>query len=172
MAQGQRYFWITNTQQLTELQRRLHRAGGPQLRDNLNRRIRHAAQPVHRDLQSAARNLRIRGRGSKDSRRRPKTDGPPLRATIAESIRLSVTSSGGARLWSDASRLPPGWRSMPKNTNDGHWRHPTFGNKGRGGWADQYATKNWWFNTIRPHMPRLRTEVARILDDVKRRLGG
>ncbi|MER5912316.1 hypothetical protein ABT124_17930 [Streptomyces sp. NPDC001982] len=172
MAQGQRYFWITNTQQLSALQRRLHEAGGPQLRDNLNRRIRHAAEPIHRDLQQAARNLRVWGPGSKGGRIRPKTDGPPLRATIAGSIRLSVTSSGGARLWSDPGRMPPGWRSMPKNTNDGKWRHPTFGNKHKGGWVNQFATKDWWFKTIRPHMPRLRSEVERILKDVERRLDG
>lgn len=169
---GQRSFWITNTQQLAELQRRLHRAGGPQLRSNLNRRIRHAAQPIHRDLQQTARTLRIWGPGSKSGRKRPKLSGPPLRATIAGSIRLSVTSGGGAKLWSDPGRLPPGWRTMPKNTNDGHWRHPTFGNKHRGGWVSQFATPNWWFKTIRPHMPRLRSEVEHILKDVERRLGG
>lgn len=166
----QRSFWIANTQQLTSLQRRLLRAGRGDLRDNLNRRIRHAAQPIHRDLQQAARTLRVWGPGSKDGRHRPKTDGPPLRETIAGAIRLSVTTGGGTKLWVDNSRLPAGWRSMPKNTNDGKWRHPVFGNRRK--WVYQYARKDWWFDTIRPHMPRLRAEVERVMQDVERRLGG
>lgn len=170
---AQRDFWITNTGTLTALQRRLLNAGRGDLRDNLNRRIRHAATPMHRDLQSKARTLRIWGPGSRKgpSRARPRS-GPPLRATIAAAIRLSVTTGGGTKLWVDKSRLPPDWRTMPKNTNKGHWRHPTFGNKHKGGWVDQWAEANWWWNTIRPHHPRLNREVARIMNDIERRLTG
>lgn len=170
---AQRDFWITNTNQLAELQRRLMRAGRGDLRDSLNRRIRHAATPMHRDLQGKARTLRIWGSGSRSGRSRPRVrNGPPLRATIAAAIRLSVTTGGGTKLWVDKSRLPPDWRTMPQNLNDGSWRHPTFGNKHRGGWVYQYAEANWWWSTISPHQPRLNREVARIKDDIERRLGG
>jgi hypothetical protein len=168
---AQRDFWVTNTGQLSSLQRRLLAAGRGDLRDSLNRRIRHAATPIHRDLQQTARTMRIWGPGRRDGRTRATArDGPPLRATMAASIRLSVTTGGGTKLWVDKSRLPPDWRTMPKNTNDGRWRHPVFGNRRR--WAYQYAEANWWWDTVRPHMPRLRSEVERVMNDVERRLGG
>ncbi|MEU7400708.1 hypothetical protein [Streptomyces sp. NPDC044948] len=168
---AQRDFWITNTRDLTALQRKLRRAGDGTLKNNLNRRIRHAATPMHRDLQRKMRTLRVWGPGSRSGGgRRSGRSGPPLRATIAAAIRLSVTTGGGAKLWVDKSRLPADWQTMPKNLDAGSWRHPTFGNKSRGGWVDQYAEANWWWNTIRPHMPRLKRDVERILNDVERRL--
>ncbi|MFD4258241.1 hypothetical protein ACFWR9_11570 [Streptomyces sp. NPDC058534] len=170
---AQRDFWITNTGDLATLQRRLRQAGDGTLKNNLNRRIRHAATPIHRDLQRTMRTLRVWGPGSRAGRAsRPGRSGPPLRATIAAAIRLSVTTGSGAKLWVDKGQLPADWQTMPKNLDKGHWRHPTFGNKSRGGWADQYSEANWWWNTIRPHMPRLRRDVERILNDVERRLGG
>ncbi|MGW6295172.1 hypothetical protein [Streptomyces sp. NPDC055058] len=170
---AQRDFWVTNTGQLSRLQRRLLAAGRGDLRDNLNRRIRHAATPTHRDLQNAARTLRIWGPGSRSGRSgRARRDGPPLRATIAAAIRLSVTTGGGSKLWIDKSRLPADWRTMPKNLNEGRWRHPTFGNKSRGGWVNQYSTPNWWWNTIRPRMPRMKADVERIRADIQRRVAG
>ncbi|MFJ1808547.1 MULTISPECIES: hypothetical protein [unclassified Streptomyces] len=162
---------ITNTGSLLELSRRLRAAGGENIRSSLHRRIRRAAEPLRDDLQSSIRGLEIRSRG----RGRGKRGGPspttrPLRATIADAIRISIRagSSPGARVWVDKGRLPPDLRNMPKVLNDGRVRHPVFGNRRR--WTEQTATPLWWDNTVRRHTPRMEREVARVLDDVRRRL--
>ena len=52
--------------------------------------------------------------------------------------------------------------------NEGRLRHPVFGNKRR--WAQQNTTPLWWDKTVRKHTPRITSEVARVLDDVRRRI--
>jgi hypothetical protein len=162
---------ITNTGSLLELQRRLRAAGHENLRASMQRRLRRAAEPLHGDLQSAIRGLNISSQGrSAGKRGGPSPTTRPLRATIAEAIRISVrtTSNPGARVWVDKSRLPPDLRNMPDVINTGRIRHPVFGNKRR--WAQQNATPLWWDKTVRRHMPRMEREAARILDDVRDRL--
>lgn len=162
---------ILNTGQLLELQRRLRAAGDESLRASMQRRIRRAAEPVRDDLQSTVRSLPIRGQGGA-GRSGPSPTTRPLRATIADAIRISVrTTAGGAgaRVWIDRAALPPDMRAMPNRLDEGRWRHPVYGNRRR--WAAQYASP-WWSVTIRRHEPRMRAEVARVLDDVERRLGG
>lgn len=162
---------ITNTGSLLELQRRLRAAGHENLRASMQRRLRRAAEPLQDGLQSAIRGLDIssQGRGpGKRGGRSPTTR--PLRATIAEAIRISVrtTANPGARVWVDKGRLPPDLRNMPDVINTGRIRHPVFGNKRR--WAQQNAAPLWWDNTVRQHMPRMQREAERILDDVRDRL--
>lgn len=169
MAAGS--FYVTGSGQLTALQRRLNAVGRTDWRENLNRRIRHAAQPVKDDLVRTMLGLPIHGQGGRGGGG-PSPNTRPLRVTLAAAIRLSVPTGGGTRIWIDKGRLPPDLRTMPRNLNSGHWRHPTFGNKRRGGWADQYSKAGWWDATIRPHTPRMTAQVARVLNDVERRLGG
>ncbi|KUH38383.1 MULTISPECIES: hypothetical protein [Streptomyces] len=168
MAQSVR---ITGTGQLLELSRRLRAAGGPRLRANMTRRIRRAAEPLRADLQQTIRTLPIqapprragsRGGSSPTSR--------PLRATIADAIRISVRTGGnpGARVWVDKGALPPDLRNMPTVINSGRIRHPVFGNRRR--WVTQTASPLWWDRTVRTHMPRMTAEVARIVDDVRNQI--
>lgn len=162
---------ILNTGSLLELSRRLRAAGGENIRQSMHRRIRRAAEPLKDDLQSTMRGLDIRSRGRAQGKRGgPSPTTRPLRATLADAIRISVRtgSSPGARVWVDKGRLPPDLRNMPKALNDGRVRHPVFGNRRR--WAEQNATPLWWDNTVRRHTPRMEREVARVLDDVRRRL--
>jgi hypothetical protein len=163
---------ILGTGQLLELSRRLKAAGGPRLKANMQRRIRHAAEPLKDDLQRTIRTLPIRSDGRKAGKRGgPSPTTRPLRATIAQAIRISVRTSGnpGARVWVDKGRLPPDLRNMAKVLNEGpppgRVRHPVFGNKKR--WASQRVPPFWWDKTVRAHTPRMQREVARILDDVK-----
>jgi hypothetical protein len=166
---------ITGTGQLLDLQRRLRRAAGPEVAAAMQRRIRRAAEPVQRDLQATVRALPIRGQGTGSGPRRDRrADGRAhrvagLRETIARAIRISVRTTGnpGARLWIDRSRIPPDQRSLPERLDEGRWRHPVFGNRRR--WVTQYAAP-WWGVTIRRHETRMRAAVARVLDDVERRL--
>lgn len=162
---------ILNTGSLLELSRRLRAAGGENIRQSMHRRIRRAAEPLRDDLQNTIRTLDIRSQGrSAGKRGGPSPTTRPLRATIAEAIRISVRTgaSPGARIWVDKGRLPPDLRNMPTVINTGRIRHPVFGNRRR--WAQQSATPLWWDSTVRRHTPRMEREVARVLDDVRRRL--
>lgn len=163
---------ISGTGQLLELSRRLRAASGAPVQRNLARRIRRAAEPMHNDLQSTMRGMPMRsqGRTTRPGGRSPTSR--PLRATLAEAIRLSVrtSSSPGARVWIDRSRLPSDLKFMPDAMNDpsGRVRHPVFGNRRR--WVNQWVTPLWWDKTVQRHTPRMRAEVARVLDDVRREL--
>lgn len=160
---------ITGTGQLIDLSRRLRAAGGSRLRSNFARRIRRAAEPMHADLQSAIRSVNIsspgRGQGKRGG---PSPTTRPLRATIAEAIRISVRTGAnpGARVWVDKSLLPSDLRNMASVINDGRIRHPVFGNRRR--WVTQTAPPLWWDKTVRAHTPRMRAEVERVLGDVRR----
>ncbi|MEV0183808.1 hypothetical protein AB0I54_31670 [Streptomyces sp. NPDC050625] len=163
---------ITGTGQLLELQKRLRRAGHENIRQSMQRRIRRAAEPLRDDLQDSIRHLDIssQGRGA-GKRGGPSPTTRPLRASIAEAIRISVRNTGnpGARIWVDKGLLPP---DIPMGVldrlNEGRLRHPVFGNKRR--WAQQNATPLWWDRPIRDHQERMAREVERVIDDVIRRL--
>ncbi|MFE6482395.1 hypothetical protein ACFVGN_05570 [Streptomyces sp. NPDC057757] len=162
---------LLNTGSLLELQRRLRAAGGENIRASMQRRIRRSAEPLRDDLQETIRNLVITSQGRSSGKRGgPSPTTRPLRATIADAIRISVRTSGspGARIWIDRARLPDDMKQMPGAINTGRIRHPVFGNRRR--WTQQNATPLWWDNTVRSHRPRMESEVARVLDDIRRRL--
>ncbi|MEV6803137.1 hypothetical protein [Streptomyces sp. NPDC051132] len=163
---------ILNTGSLLELQRRLRAAGGENIRASMQRRIRRAAEPLRDDLQDAVRGLAITSQGRAAGRRGgPSPTTRPLRASIASAIRISVRTTGtpGARVWLDRSLLPPDIPpGLVNRLNEGRVRHPVFGNRRR--WAQQNATPLWWDKTVRQHTPRMEREVARVLDDVRRKL--
>lgn len=162
------YVRVTNTGQLLDLQRRLRAAGNENLRRSMQRRVRRAAEPLRDDLKSTVRALPIRGKGG--SRSGPSPTTRPLRAAIAESIRISVRTTGGgagARIWIDRSALPSDFPNAAEVTNAPHWRHPVFGN--RHAWATSYS-KPWWAPTVQKHGPRMLAEVRRCLNDVKNAL--
>ncbi|MFC7892681.1 hypothetical protein [Streptomyces sp. NPDC057381] len=163
---------ILGTGQLIQLSRRMRRAGGPRLRQNFSRRIRRAAEPLHKDLQQAIRRQPLVSEGRKAGKRGgPSPTTRPLRATLAQGIRISVRSgsSPGARIWIDKSRLPDDVKNMPWVINDGRVRHPVFGNRKR--WATQWARPSgWWTKTITNGTPRMSAEVNRVLGDVRRDL--
>lgn len=166
---------ILGTGQLLQIQRQLRRAGQENIRASMQRRIRRAAEPLRDEIQGVIRNLAItsqaRGTGKRGG---PSPTTRPLRTSIAEAVRISVrTTSGsaGARVWIDKNLLP---RDIPMGVvnrlNEGRLRHPVFGNRRR--WVQQSTAPLWWDRTVRGHLPRMEREVARVLDDVQRRLGG
>ncbi|WP_326808179.1 hypothetical protein OHB04_22840 [Streptomyces sp. NBC_01775] len=162
---------MLGTGQLLEMQRRLRAAGNESLRASMQRRVRRAAEPLKSDLQSAIRHVPISSPGRSTRRGGPSPTTRPLRATLAEALRISVrTSAGsaGARVWVDKVLLPPDLRNMPDTINSGRIRHPVYGNRRR--WVTQTAPPLWWDRAVRNHTPRMIREVARVLDDVRRRL--
>lgn len=164
---------ILGTGQLLVLSRRLRSTAGAPVQRNLTRRIRRAAEPLRDDLQSTIRGLPMRSQGrASGSRGGPSPTTRPLRATIASAIRISVRTSSnpGARVWVDKGLLPRDLKGMPQAMNDpsGRIRHPVYGNRRR--WANQFVPPLWWDKTVQRHTPRMRAEVARVLDDVQRQL--
>ncbi|MGW3410242.1 hypothetical protein [Streptomyces sp. NPDC000888] len=163
---------VIGTGQLLELQAKLRRAGHENLRASMQRRIRRAAEPLKSDLQGAIRGLTITSTGRKAGKRGgPSPTTRPLRASIAQAIRISVRTTGnpGARVWIDRSALPPDiTNGVLARLDEGRLRHPTFGNRRR--WGQQNATAGWWTKTLRAHQPRITREVERVMDDVRRHL--
>ncbi|MYU24763.1 hypothetical protein [Streptomyces sp. SID8352] len=163
---------ILGTGQLLNLSRRMRTAGGPRLRQNFSRRVRRAAEPLHRDLQRALRTQSLASEGRKAGKRGgPSPTTRPLRSTLAGAVRISVRSGAapGARIWIDKGRLPPDLRNMPWVIDQGRVRHPVFGNRRR--WATQWARPaGWWTKTVQTGTPRMRAEIERVLGDVRRDL--
>lgn len=167
---------ILGTGQLLTLARRLRSVSGAGVQQNFQRRIRRAAEPLHRDLRDTMRNMPISGSGrgaGSHSGRSPTTR--PLRATIAAAIRITVRTSSNpsATVYVDKGLLPRDLKNMPGAINDapgGRIRHPVYGNRHR--WATTYVTPLWWSDTVRRHESRMRAEVERITEDVRRQLGG
>lgn len=163
---------ILGTGQLLTLSRRLRAAGGTRLQRNLSRRIRRAAEPLHRNLQSTVRTLPMRSQGRGAGKRGgPSPTTRPFRASIAAAIRISVRtgSNPGARVFLDKGLLPPDIPVGAVNQlNEGRLRHPVFGNRRR--WASQYTPSMWWDKAVRSHTPRMTSEVARVIDDVRRQI--
>jgi len=162
---------VIGTGQLLELSARLRRAGHENIRSSLQRRTRRAAEPLRNDLQDTIRRLDIRSKGRVAGKRGgPSPTTRPMRATIAEAVRISVRTTGdpGARVWVDKGRLPTDLRRMPDVINSGRIRHPVFGNRRR--WAEQSANPGWWDKTVRAHTDRITREVERVADDVRRHL--
>ncbi|MEU3836508.1 hypothetical protein ACFCXC_18385 [Streptomyces microflavus] len=165
-------FQIIGTGQLLELQRRLRAAGHENIRSSMQRRVRRAAEPLRNDLQNTVRTLPMRSQGRASGKRGgPSPTKRPFRTSIARAIRISVRTGGspGARVFLDKGLLPP---DIPVGAvtqmNNGRLRHPVFGNRRR--WTNQYTPSLWWDKTVRQHTPRMTAEVARVVDDVRRRI--
>ncbi|MFJ7523900.1 hypothetical protein ACIQ1S_03145 [Streptomyces griseus] len=163
---------ITGTGQLLTLSRQLRAAAGPPVQRNFSRRIRRAAEPLHRDMQATIRSLPLAADGRRaGSRGGPSPTSRPFRAALAEAVRISVRASSnpGARVFVDKGRLPRDISvGVLYQLNDGRLRHPVFGNRRR--WTNQRTPAMWWERTVREHTPRMTAEVARVLDDVARHI--
>lgn len=168
---------ILGTGQLVTLSRRLRAAGGPRLRQNMARRIRRAAEPLHSDLQGDVRTMRLQSEGRKRNRRGQMGRGGsspttrPFRGMLAGGVRISVRqgASPGARVWVDRSRIEPKARNVLHQINQtGRLRHPVFGNRKR--WANQRGPAGFWTRRVQAGTPRMRAEVERVLADVRRSL--
>lgn len=144
---------------LKALSRRLHRAAAGGLQGELNREIRATARPVTRAVKAAARAL---------------PDGPPpkstgLRRAIARST-LQVAIPLGARVWVDPSLMPPNQRNLPYRTNDGHWRHPLFGNRRH--WYGQTSRAAWFDTTVAGWEPEFTAACERAMEKIAAQIAG
>lgn len=167
---------VTAGPEFAAVAKRLKDEGAKALQKSMNKRIKAAADPVLKDLQKAVRNVTVRSARGGGSRARTAFSGTPaaarkrgggLRETTARAIQLKIQGSGqsvGVKIRIDGTKLPPDQRGLPKLL-DGQrpWRHPVWGNTAV--WVTQQG-EPWWTPTIERAMPALRTELAKIIDDV------
>lgn len=98
--------------------------------------------------------------------------GAGLRDTVARSLRLVVkTGSRTAlvRIEVDASKMPEDQRTLPRHLDSAKgWRHPVFGHKP---WVAQKG-RPWFAVTIRKHLPAVRANVIKAMDDIAKKIEG
>jgi hypothetical protein len=109
---------------------------------------------------------RLRGRNV-----RKRKGGYGLRASTAHAIKSKVNYTGrklGARVYVDASGLPPSQRKLPRHLdNPRGWRHPVYGNRAK--WVRQVG-EPYFSKPIERHREQTRREVKSDVDEVMRTL--
>ena len=167
---------VTPGPEFAAIAKRLKDEGAKEIQKAMNKRIRAAADPLLKDLRKAVRAVQVKGsRGGGSAARgyhagsgkAARKRGGGLRETVAGAIQLKIQTSGnsvGIKIRVDGTKLPDDQRGLAKLL-DGQrpWRHPVFGNTSV--WVAQQG-QPWWTPTIEAAMPGLRTEIAKILDDV------
>jgi hypothetical protein len=154
-----------------------------QLQADLNKAIRAAASPLVRDLQGAARGIKVQGQGrgySRYGRRNAKLTktgkirkgtNAGLRDTIAKNIQTDINKSAnaaGVRIIL-ARRTPDDVANLARKMNKGQWRHPLFGNRKRW-YTSTVSDPGWWDDTAKAGLPKAQQNVRRVLDAYTRRL--
>lgn len=124
-------------------------------------RVKVRAQPSHTGNQRSGISKVERPRG--------------LRDATARGVQMKVNLSGrqvGVRLRVDTRHFPRGSRNLPKYLEGmpgfERWRSPNWG-------RDQWKTQHphpYFFDTIRPHVPRVQAAVLREFDKLARELAG
>lgn len=150
----------TGADQLRVMARRIRQVGDPrQVRKDLTKGLKDGAKPAADRVKAAAMALPARpGRGTGLRRRMAAATSVQVRTggrDPAVAVRISR-----ARMGAQAA--------LPKVTNEGHWRHPVFGNRGR--WVVQRSQPGWFDNAARSGAPAVRTELQKVLDDMERKL--
>lgn len=154
------------------------RTASDELRKNLRRQMRDAADPVVGAVREAIQASPSRHDGT-------------LRGEAAKTVSASVSVSGSQvtlAITSRGSLMPEGKGNLPAYLNDDkRWKHPVFGRAiaeieaqvagrghGRGWtWVRQSSRAAGWFDrTISDRAPDLRRAVEAAMDETARKLGG
>lgn len=122
-------------------------------------RVKVRSQPSHTGHQRSKKAVEERPRG--------------LRDAIARGVQMKVNLSGrqiGVRLRVDPRHFPDGQRELPKRLEGiiPNWRAKTYGHEP---WHAMQA-RPYFFDTIRPHVPRVQAAVLREFDQLARELAG
>lgn len=114
---------------------------GKRLRKELRDSMRDVLTKPRDEARAAIRAMPSRGHA-----------GVPLRSTVAKKTVIEIRLAGrttGVRLVSRKTPDLRGFKSAPRWTNRGTWRHPVFGN--RNNWATQKGPRNWFDGTVLSH---------------------
>lgn len=144
-------------------------ANGKDLRRDLLRGLRAAAQPAAIAVKTAILSMPSAGAHSGDG------DSRSLRAAIAAGIKVHVKLSGkakhiGVTIAAHSRGMPREFRRAPKYLNRRRpWRHPVFGN--RENWVSQVSRRPGWFDgTLKAYRPAVARAADEALDNVARRI--
>lgn len=169
---------VSGQAELKALAARLKAAGDKGLRSELRKAIKKATGPAVRDVQQAARTMKVTGArgGGKKARRlhytgkRAAKGGHGLRATIARATRAEIKPGGDARVTirTYARYLPMDQRKLPRYLDRPKgWRHPVFGD--RADWVTQYG-EPWFASTLIRHGPAVRREILAAMKTVAEKI--
>lgn len=99
--------------------------------------------------------------------------GAQLRAAIAKKTTIEVKLAGsrtGVRLLTKKTPDVRGFKSAPRWTNRGTWRHMVFGNPER--WVSQTGERDWFDGVARRHAADIRRTVEDTVKAMRDRLAG
>lgn len=157
---------------LNRLGRDLKAAGRKDLQKEALKRMRRKVEPIRPEIQRAVRatpggteHLRSKKARSERPRR--------LRDATARGVQVKASLSGkyaGVRLRVDPRHFPEGEKHLPKYLDGAlpRWRSPNWG---RDQWKQQ-RPHPYFFVTIRPHIPAVQAEVAKIIKETMDEIGG
>lgn len=97
--------------------------------------------------------------------------GTSLRSTVAKNTVIAIRLSGRGEQVRLITRKTPdlrGFKSAPRWTNRGSWRHPIYGNRNR--WVTQKGPKNWFDGTVLKHGNEYRRAVMDAVVHMRDRL--
>ena len=157
---------------LNRLGRDLKKAGRKDLQKEALKRMRRRVEPIRPEIQRA---VRATPGGTDDLRSKKARSERPrrLRDATARGVQVKASLSGkyaGVRLRVDPRHFPDGQKNLSKYLEGTipRWRSPMWG---RDQWKQQQA-RPYFFVTIRPHIPAVQADVAKVIKETMDELGG
>lgn len=180
---------IRGTAEFRRVAARLKAAGNGELRRELGKNMRAAAEPVVQAMRSAVMatsSAGVRGGGGQQRReftvgrarssseriRRRAAAGRGLRASVGRTLKTRVSTGGRSakvEIRSQMKLMPPNQRKLPRHMNTGKWRHPVMGN--RDVWVSQTTAPPGWFD--RPANKggrKIRDTAVDVVNDINRKI--
>lgn len=155
-----------SSRDLERLAKDLRKAGRKDLQKEALRSMRKKVQPIAPEIRRA---VRATPGGTNDRRSAKARAARPrrLRDATARGVQVKASLSGkyaGVRLRVDTRHFPDGEKHLPKYLEGTlpRWRSPNWG---RDQWKQQ-RPRPYFYVTIRPHIPEVTAEIAKIIDDV------
>ncbi|WP_141579656.1 hypothetical protein [Actinomadura sp. WMMA1423] len=161
-----------SSRDLARLGRDLQRAGRKDLKKEALKRMRRSVQPIAPEIKRAVKATpggTSEGRSVAARAARPRR----LRDATARGVQVKASLTGkyaGVRLRVDTRHFPDGEKNLPKYLEGTlpRWRSPSWGHDP---WKVQRAHP-YFFVTIRPHIPAVQAEVAKVIKETMDELGG
>lgn len=146
---------VTGAQQLARLSQNFKDTGNKTLQRSTRKRLRHAVEPVVREIRAAAA-----------------VNSQHVAATIQPTFRYSKNSAA-AGIKANRRRMPAGKENLPSLFEFGSQgsggrfiRHPVFGSKVR---VNQ-PIRPYFYRNANDSAPRVQHELVKVLDDVEKEL--
>jgi hypothetical protein len=150
-------FKVQGAEKLRDLAKALKAAGRGDLRKQLTKGIRAAADPVVKDLRKSMMAL-------------PADGDTGTRRAVAKAIGVQILTgkNAGVRIRVNRRRLPAGKRGIADAFERGKIRHPVHGN--REVWVTQRTGGPWFAPVARRHREGLTHAVDNVLTDITAKL--